>query len=706
MAILGYDAVQPKLKELKDKTTNSYLYWRKNSERWNEFMRFIFDSNLSTDDIIKLQSINKPNIEVNVLEAMINRMMGEFSKHTPSISVHATDSVRIENLTEDYLKMMRFIESYLRFVFTSTSHENWQYKVFRDMLAGGYSVAELYTEYTSHMSFDQQIKVKRVFDPTMTGFDPLARDSHKGDGQYCFQLFPVERKEFERMYGRVPLESVKFQSAGFMDKIGNFNWTYKNMNTEIVMVCEFFEKVHKRERIVKMSNGHVVLAKHYKELLTEWKERGFIEQPPVVIEDRMSNIESIKRYLFCDTAVIDEKMTSYSMFPLVFFDGNSADIKDSNMNSALQSTRPFPFQAKGAQQLMNFAVQTLGNELENLVQHKFIISKEAICDEYQEAYRNVQKADVLVYNAFHKGDVNVPLQGPREVQRTPTPPIVESAFFQMPKIIQQTLGNYDSVLGTNEKDVSGRALQSASIHTSASSGPYFSGFINGCNRIAHIIVDLMPKYVVTPRTLPVVGIDGKKSFQFVNHPDVKESISLSYSPNDFHVEIEAGVNTDIQKMVALEMIAKLSRDNPDFAQFISQFGLEVVLDNLDIRGIEHLKALSVPYMKAKQEAAQAQSQKQDPAMAQIEVEKGLVEVEAMKVEQRKEEAQGKMTVEAAKVALDKQKVDLLAMEVLNDIRTKNAKLQIEQERIDSENARAAIETAIDLGKDLAKERSE
>jgi hypothetical protein len=84
------------------------------------------------------------------------------------------------------------------------------YQFYKDELSGGYSVAKVYTDYANEKSFDQNIYIERVFDPTLTGFDPLARDSHKGDGRYAYELFPKSKGEAEELYGADITKGHKF----------------------------------------------------------------------------------------------------------------------------------------------------------------------------------------------------------------------------------------------------------------------------------------------------------------------------------------------------------------------------------------------------------------------------------------------------------------------------------------------------------------
>lgn len=685
-----------RLEDIKQKVTDSYQYFNENAKRFDEFMRFVYKTSLTNEDITKLQTLNKPTLEFNIIEATISRLRGEFARQEPSITVRASDGIRIEDFTEDYLKLLSFLESYLREMLLASHTDDLQDKIFRDQLGGGYSVVEIYTDYINEVSFDQNIHVRRVFDPTLTGFDPLARESHKGDGSYCFQLFPRTKDEFIAEFGEKAADNMKFS------RVDQFSWSYKNQNQEIVLICDFYEKKRKKVKIVKLSTGHVVVKAHYEELLEQWKKQDFIEQAPIVIEERMSEIETIERYQICETAVLSHDKTNYKFLPLVFIDGNSVEIKDSDSNYAAQMTRPYAYQAQGIQKLKNFAGQTVAAEIENMVQHKFIVSIESVPEDYQEAYRNVQLMDVLMYNAFYDKNPDVRLDPPREVQRTPTPPLVQDIFLGSDRITQAILGSYDSTLATNEQNVSGVAIANGAIQTSAASTPYLIGYINGLNRIAQVVIDLIPKYIVTPRTLPVRDSTGKRSYRIVNNPNHPENIDITYKSNDLQVNVEAGVNSAIQKQVALDQIIKMMQASELFSQFINTMGLETILGNMDIRGIEELKVMAMKFMEMQQQKMEEQANKVDP---QIEVEQGLVQVEAAKVEQRHEEAEGRLAIDAAKVAIEKQKVDAQVMSILNDIESKNAKLALEQEKVDSENARTAVETAIDISK-MASERRE
>jgi len=280
-------------------------------------------------------------------------------------------------------------------------------------------------------------------------------------------------------------------------------------------------------------------------------------------------------------------------------------------------------------------------------------------------------------------------------------------------VTQTILGTYDSILGTNDQQISGVAIQQGAMQANAAAIPYLMGYIKGLNRIAQIIIDLIPKYYVTPRSLPIMTQDGKRSYQIINHEDNPMSVDLYYNPNSLQVKVEAGVSSGVQKQVALDQIIRMMQSSELFAQFINTMGLETILDNMDIRGIEGLKAQGVQFMKQQQEAQQAQAEaaknQEDPATAQIQA---VQQIEMAKIEQQAQKLEADTSISAAKLANEKELTNIKFMQAMAQIQQNQAELALlqqktqaglmesemkmimEKEKQDSENARTAIEAAM------------
>jgi hypothetical protein len=545
------------------------------------------------------------------------------------------------------------------------------------------------------MSFEQKIIVENVFDPTLCGFDPMARQNTKSDGSYCFAITPMTRENFIEEFGEEAADGLSF--AREQD---GFTWSYELEEHQIVLVVTFFVKEKSKKKIAKLSNGHSIVKEHYPQLQQMWNDRGFIEQIPQIIEERYTEFETIHQYIFAGNKMLDHVETNFKYLPIVFMDGNSVFIKKQKSGPTKEMTKPYCLQAKGAQRTKNFAGQTAGGEIEDMIQHKFMVAKEAIPKDYEDAYTNVQNAALLVYNLFDPKNPGVQLPPPQVVQRTPTPPIVMETFAQMDQTIQMILGSYDAQMGIVGDNISGKAIEKGAMHSSATSQPYYMGYISGLNQIARILLDLIPKYYRTPRSIPIKHPNGKRDYQIINDESNQDSVFMNYDPNDIEIRVEAGINTNMQKMESLNTIIKMSAASEIFGKFINTMGLPIIVENLEIRNSEKLRDLAEKFLQQEQEAAEQKKGQPDPLELAAQAEMMKAQAEQMGVEQRREAAQGELQIKAAQQANEKQKTDILFAKLMAEIKDKEVGRAIEQERISSDDAKAAVEIAVDAAKHL------
>lgn len=681
------------LEQIKNSVEQAYTYFKPNYERYHQFKRFVYKTTLTEDDIAVLSTLGRPQVEFNMMEAYISRLRGEFSRMAPGYVVRANDGFDADP------KLLEILEAHFRAILNDSDNDGFSYDVYTDLLIGGFSVVEVYTDYINEMSMDQRIYCDRVFDPTLCGFDPLARKSHKGDGNFCFQLFPKEAEDVQREYGSDAIKNLKFARS-----FQGFNWSYKAAKKDIVLMCDYYKKEFKHEKITKLSNGRVVTVKNYEKLVEMWNEAGYIEQPPIPIgKMRETTIEEIVRYRFSGCHLVGVDRTNYNMLPLVFFDGNSAVLRNNSDSSAEQMTRPYIYNVRDAQRLKNYAGQSLANELENTIEHKFIAAVESIPEDYIDAYINVQKPSTLLYNAFLDGNPERPLPPPREVVRTPIPPQISDTFQMSDNLIQGILGSYDAALGIQNNELSGVAIMQGAMHSNAAAMPYTVGFMKGLNRVCQIILDLIPKYYVTPRSLPIVRPDGKRSYEVVNKVGTP---FMNYDPMSLEVKVEAGVNFQVQKQISLETIIQLMQTSESFSAFMNTKGLGILLDNIDIRGIDGLRQQAEQYMQEiEQKQQQAEEMAQQQAAQQLDPKEVMAlqaRAEMMKVEQKREAREQETQVQLTKIATDdalkNKQTDIEFLKVMADIENASVDTALKQEKADAENARTAIDMAINVSK--------
>jgi hypothetical protein len=669
------------LTRIKKNVEKSYVYSKDNCDRYHQVRKMVFETALSDDDISLLKELNKPQLEFNVLNAYVSRLCGEFSKQEPSITVTADNGIPVNP------QVIEAVDGHLRHILFEAKKRNTQYEVYKDQLSGGFSGLKVWTQYANPMSFDQVICLGRVYEPTLIGFDPLARLPDKSDGQYYFEIYPQNKDVFKKEYPDVNLDDLSFNKSE-----DGFNWSYKSQTEDVVILCDYYEKKLLRKKIVKLANNQTMTMEDYEKRLEKWNAMGISAQPPAIVgSPRWTEIERICRYLLIGSEVIEYEETDFKYLPGIFVGGNSILLRESQEGAFKEFTKPYVWDAIGAQKLKNFAGITLADDIENMVQHKFMVAKEALPQErdYLNAYSNVQQANTLVYNSFVDNDPDKPIPNPiREVQRVPTPPEVPNTFSMTDQVIQSELGSYDAALGINDNQLSGVAIVEGATQSNAAAMPYVVAHMQALTHAAQIIVDLIPKYYVTKRTIPIITREGKRDYIEID-PD--NGFSFNYDENALQVRVEAGVNFAIQKSRALQQIIAMSQASPMFAQFMNEEGLEVLLDNMEFRGSDILKEKATAWMqKMKQiQAQQAKMASQIPNPVQAQM-----KIEGAKLQQKERDSQRNAQLQAAKIAVDKQKADTDQLDVLAAIGESRDQILIQHDKAQAENTRSAVDLAI------------
>ena len=572
------------LRRLVKKTKDWKSFFDDNITRYHMDRKFVFKTTLDQQTRENLGKIQKPPFEFNVTESYISRLRGEFSKQEPSFTVG-------QNPDGGYVdpKLPQMMEGHLMHKLYETRKRGVEYCAYTDQLAGGWSVFKVTPDYESAYTFNQTINIERCFDPTMCGFDPLAQEVTKYDGQYSFEIIPMTEEAF---YTRYQKDAKNYGQP----KLGDYSWSYTMGTDKIILVCEMYVKKTTPKRLVYLANNVTMFETDYNKAIKEWSSSR-IEQPPKIIQRRMANLSIVCRYEFTNDKVMDYAETTWTNLPHVFVDGNSMYLREDGQSSeSKQVTRSYFYHAKDAQILKNIAGQTLANELEGLVQAKYIAPLEGIPEQYIEAYTNIQKPSNLIYRAYME-DGTTPIPPPQPVQRAGMPQEVLATFMQADQTIQNILGAFNTQLGVDQNDISGKAIVEAMTQSNASGMPYIVNFMLAWNQVATIYVDLFPKVYLTPRTIPILDQMRNSQSVAINGFGGGQGVNTNYSPNSLSVEVEAGMNFEVQKNRAIAQMATLGQAFPALAQLINTKGLPLVLDNLDFRGADTLKQMSSQMMQ-------------------------------------------------------------------------------------------------------------
>lgn len=639
-----------RLPNIKEKVREWELYNKENVDRYHKFMKAVHKSSLTEKDKQVMNELNKPDIEVNGLETYLSRLRGNMAEQTPDPMVNST------NPTVSDSQEIEFFESHLRLIQDDANKNQFNNEIWKDTLGGGFSVATIWTEYENDHSFNQEIKMGRVFDPTLCGFDPIARYSTKSDGGYCFEIFPMYLEEAENQF-RVLLEGQTFITGQ-----EGFSWFYKAGTKKIVLVCHFYEKQYTEDVIyflassIPANQSQVVLKSEYDEMIKNWND---ITEPPQIIQQRKTKIQTIVRYTLVGNQILEFKKTDFTELPYVFIDGNSVMLREDAQSASYQMTRPLVYHAMGMQRLKNFLAQSFLQQVQSISQNKWQMGKSAFPkeSEFRNGWLNPQKPSVLIYEDYDEV-TQQPIAPPQQLINQPIPPEIFSAFMSSDESIRNILSAFDPNVALNSNDISGKAVIEGITQSNATAMPYMFNYLSALNQLFRIIVDLMPKYYATPRSVPILDKDGRRDYKMINVPSGPQI--KGYDAKSLNISVETGVNFDIEKEKAVNILGQLSQTFPAFGQFINTAGIGFLLDNIDMDGIEQLKELYSQSQEKMQEQQSQQAQQPNPAMIEM-------QIKAKKSQSEAQTNQMKVQLDAERVKQDQQRLVMDQQKMQADI---------------------------------------
>lgn len=648
-----------RLNEFKKLVEESESYWKPNVDTFNDSKKFIFDTSITNPET--LSKIGRPPLECNTIEAFISRLRGEFARHEPSISVRAADGYEVDPDT------IKTVENFMRAILLDADKNLFSYNIYSDQIGGGYSIMKVVTEYQDSKHFNQVIKLAKPYDITKCGFDCMAKENHKGDARFWYEFSPKYIDELKNKYKHVNWDNI--DSYGVDEE---FNWFYLNEDRKVALICYFYEKQFRDKKLYLLADGERMYDDEYDKFIKDWNDRversEEIQQPPAIVKSRDTQVCVVCRYVFSGNEMLEYTETDFEDANYIFVDGNSVEIKETPKSKTKQKVRSYAHHAFDLQKLRNFAMQTVAAKMEGMVMSTWLIANESMDTNNLDSILENQVPRVVTYNCTAKERPDIVVPPPQLIQAQTMPPEVMEVFMMTDNMMQMILGPANpNIAGQN--DLSGKAVIELATQNNAAAMPEVVNYLGALSQAANVIVNLIPKYYATKRTIPVVNHEGKKDFITVNDKENPNSPMLKYPSNALQVTVEAGVNFSVQKSQALQQIIGLAQAMPIFAQFMNTVGLPILLDNLDIRGADILKDLAKAFQEHMQQMQQQQMQmeQQNNPMA--------IKQQELQIKQQQNKAENQL--ELAKIQNDNLDIQLSAANAHQDRIVEVAKINAE-----------------------------
>jgi hypothetical protein len=689
------NADNSKLEKIRKNIQDGWKTGEDNRASYREWMRFNFISTLTDDQKKTLIGNGKPPIMMNVCEAIINKALGKFSKQIPGIQV-------ISNGTNNpkLIQQQEIIEGYMRAVNETMDSKEAMVAILRDMLGGGYGVAQVFTEYENERSFNQLIKFKRV-DPTEVGFSPGCKKKDKSDSPYAFYAVEVGENEFKKQYPNVEISNSNW--FGSVD--ASFKWyRTESMNERFVKIVNYWEVEKKPFKLVEVvitpaiynklnpmqpidprqpPQPIVIPVTAFNKIIKQLKildPEGLIPLPERK-RTRTAHKKVVRFYKIMGNEILEEQTTDFKSLPFVFFDCNSVTL------DGKQKTRPFDYQAGDAQRMLDLAMSSYVKEIENMRSTDVVIPRAAIPEgQAREGWLHPERASAALQWEHLDKDGN-PIPAPVIQNRG----ILSSGLFQliqeMERRIQIVMGQYSSGVN-NIRDISGESILQGAFQNDEAWLPYIQNFIHSFNQVKRIELELIPKYYNTARTIPVLDENGKPSFKQIGQPDQSgQSLMLDYGENELDVIVKPGVNFEMAKNQALIQIEGMAKALPAAGEFFNTKALPIVMENLSVHGQDRLRNMAVEWQKEKQEAPK----KPDPAMLLAQAEQKKAQAAEQGAQTKLMQAQMDAQNQKHNQHMDMAKLQMEKAKQMNDLMKIKADIILRMQKMEDERDKTAAD---------------
>lgn len=553
---------------------------------------------------------------------------------------------------------------------------------------GGFGYWRILTEYTDPMSFDQDIRIKRIHNRFSVALGPHT-EADGSDAREALIWEDMTLKDFEAEY-------PKADTAGFED---SGDWG----GEETIRVAEYMCIKTEPMTIHQMEDGSVITDEQLQEAIKQYEEQMAMPQDPEYPQEivypepvatRQSMKERVKWYKLTGKEILDKRDMLGSYIPVVKVTGNEITMPDGKIRlSGMIESMMDP------QRLHNYSHAGFIEHVALAPRAPWVAAEESV-EGYEADYENANRKPVTLLKFKHLDEAGNMVPPP---QRTPPAGIApgwQQMLMNTEHGIEAAGGMYGPSVGAKSQEKSGIALQEQKQQGMVGNFHFPDNLARSIQHCGRILVQWIPGVYDTNRVARILGEDGEQELIRLNpdqeQPVLQDEISnnTSYNINlgKYDVTVSTGPSYTSKRQEAADNMLQLVKAKPE----IMQIAGDLLFANLDMAGAdkiaERLKVMLPPQIQE----LESKDGPVDPQVAmlrqQIKAAHQQIEEKSAMLNQAKEaidkmaqdtEAeQAKVEAAKEKLAVERAALDVRAQKLMLDIREKALDLAEDKEKLE------------------------
>lgn len=510
-------------------------------------------------------------------------------------------------------------------------------------------------DFIDDKGWDQKIILKRVINPFIIFPDRNSIESDGRDMNHCTELEQMKVSEFKRKYPNAAV--VAFDNDS---KDGSSNLT----EDDEITIAHFFIKSSEESELVHPEDPN---------------------RTRTVIKNQ------IMRYKLSGQDVLERTTFPGDYIPYVPVYGEEAWVDgERNLHSLIRKS-------KDAQKQFNLMQSIKVDVLLKQPQASVMVAAGSI-EAYKDDWIDPTKSMALRYDT-HDAEGN-PLPVPQRLE----PPTMSSGLIEATKQsvddIRATLGLYQSSIGQQGNEVSGKAINARKIEGDTATYHFGDNLIRSITQVGRIIVCAAPEIYDTQRIIQIMNDEDEPELVGINGltPQGQQAVH-DFQKGSYNVRVTVGASFTTKRQEGFAFLKDMITQAPE----LLKVGGDILFKNADFAGAQEMSAR---FKRTMDPRILGETPQQDPQVAQLSQQldqaKQLISAGAQQLQDLQKQLDDKNQEMAIKAAAVKSKDEnesdknqLALVKQTSDHTLQERKLDIEEQKNAGQLAIASMQLQID-----------
>jgi hypothetical protein len=548
------------VKEAREAIDASYEYDRDNRREAMEDLRFT--AGFQWSDAARAERAGRPMITINRSSQFLRQVSNPIRQNMPTI--------KVEPDHDDDSDMAEIANGLLRRIQANSSASHIYAGAVEHMVACGIGWFRVAHDYVDDETFDQEILIKRIFNPLSVYPDPSALEPDRSDMNWCVVSELMPKAAFKAKYKGKSTDGV--DAPGNSGTSGVVSWG----TGEYVRVAEYWRRKEVTKTVALLADGQT-------HDLTETGEKQIREliNAGIVVQTRKVKTHKVEMVKVNGVEILEETYECPSRWiPVIPVVGAEIPLDQGTYRHGLIRFQREP------QQLHNYFMSCAAESLGQQPKTPYLVTPKQI-GKYKAHWDNANKNSTPYLP--YEPDEKVPGGAPTRV----APPPLPAGLIQMAQMLaddmKATTGIYDAALGARSNETSGVAIAARTEQGNQATFHFVDNLEHSLEHLGRVIMDMAPKVYDNERTLRLINDDDTEKSVTINKT-VMQFGETELKHNDISkmhfnsVRVVLGPSYASRRQEALQGLIQL-------VQALPQVGMvagDIIAKNMDFEGSEQL----------------------------------------------------------------------------------------------------------------------